>query len=120
MFPQSNFVETDRAGLVAGYVGQTAIKTAAIIDKATNGVLFIDEAYTLKRGNDENDFGQEAIDILLKRMEDSRDSLVIIVAGYEEEMNYFIDSNPGLKSRFNRYFYFKDYSPEDLTEFLKR
>jgi len=116
VLPQSNFVETDRAGLVAGYVGQTAIKTDAIVNKAMNGILFIDEAYTLKRGNDENDFGQEAIDILLKRMEDSRENLVIIVAGYEDEMNHFIDSNPGLKSRFNRYFYFNDYSPEQLTE----
>ena len=107
LLPENNFVETDRSGLVAGYVGQTAIKTDEIINKAKNGILFIDEAYTLKRGNSDNDYGQEAIDILLKRMEDSRENLIIIVAGYETEMNHFINSNPGLKSRFNRYFHFK-------------
>jgi len=117
---QNNFVETDRAGLVAGFVGQTAIKTDGVIKKAQNGVLFIDEAYTLKRDDSQEDFGQEAIDIMLKRMEDHRDSLVIIVAGYEDEMNHFIDSNPGLKSRFNRYFYFKDYTPQELTEIYTR
>jgi len=120
ILPESNFVETDRSGLVAGYVGQTAIKTDKIINQAKNGILFIDEAYTLKRNNSDNDYGQEAIDILLKRMEDFRDNLIIIVAGYENEMNHFINSNPGLKSRFNRYFHFKDYNPTELTEIYKR
>ena len=120
LLPENNFVETDRSGLVAGYVGQTAIKTDEIINKAKNGILFIDEAYTLKRGNSDNDYGQEAIDILLKRMEDSRENLIIIVAGYETEMNHFINSNPGLKSRFNRYFHFNDYNSTELTEIYKR
>lgn len=120
LLPENNFVETDRSGLVAGYVGQTAIKTDEIINKAKNGILFIDEAYALKRGNSDNDYGQEAIDILLKRMEDSRESLIIIVAGYETEMNHFINSNPGLKSRFNRYFYFNDYNSTELTEIYRR
>lgn len=120
ILPKSNFVETDRSGLVAGYVGQTAIKTDDIINQALNGVLFIDEAYTLKRNNSDDDYGQEAIDILLKRMEDNRGNLIIIVAGYEEEMLHFINSNPGLKSRFNRYFHFKDYDSVQLTEIFKR
>ena len=120
LLPENNFVETDRSGLVAGYVGQPAIKTDEIINKAKNGILFIDEAYTLKRGNSDNDYGQEAIDILLKRMEDSRENLIIIVAGYETEMNHFINSNPGLKSRFNRYFHFNDYNSTELTEIYKR
>jgi SpoVK/Ycf46/Vps4 family AAA+-type ATPase len=120
LLPENNFVETDRSGLVAGYVGQTAIKTDNIITQAKNGILFIDEAYTLKRSNSDNDYGQEAIDILLKRMEDFRGNLIIIVAGYETEMNYFINSNPGFKSRFNRYFYFKDYDSTELTEIYRR
>lgn len=120
VFEESNFVEVDRSGLVAGYVGQTAIKTDEVIDKALNGVLFIDEAYTLARKNSEGDFGQEAIDILLKRMEDSRDKLVVIVAGYEEEMMAFINSNPGLSSRFNRFFHFADYQPSQLMEIFTR
>lgn len=120
LLPEINFVETDRSGLVAGYVGQTAIKTDEIINKARNGILFIDEAYTLKRSDSDSDYGQEAIDILLKRMEDYRDNLIIIVAGYEKEMNHFINSNPGLKSRFNRYFQFKDYQPSELTEIFRR
>ena len=120
ILPDNNFVETDRSGLVAGYVGQTAIKTDEIVKSALNGVLFIDEAYALAQGDSGNDYGQEAIDILIKRMEDDRDKLIIIVAGYEKEMLHFINSNPGLKSRFNRYFYFKDYEPKDLTEIYKR
>jgi SpoVK/Ycf46/Vps4 family AAA+-type ATPase len=120
ILPEINFVETDRSGLVAGYVGQTAIKTDNIISQAKNGILFIDEAYTLKRNDSDNDYGQEAIDILLKRMEDYRENLIIIVAGYEKEMNHFINSNPGLKSRFNRYFHFMDYDPIQLTEIFKR
>lgn len=120
ILPENICIETDRSGLVAGYVGQTAIKTDNIINQALNGILFIDEAYTLKRGESDNDYGQEAIDILLKRMEDNRDNLIIIVAGYEKEMAHFINSNPGLKSRFNRYFYFNDYTALELTEIYKR
>jgi Cdc6-like AAA superfamily ATPase len=120
ILPENICIEADRSGLVAGYVGQTAIKTDNIINQALNGILFIDEAYTLKRGESDNDYGQEAIDILLKRMEDNRDNLIIIVAGYEKEMAHFINSNPGLKSRFNRYFYFNDYTALELTEIYKR
>lgn len=112
-------VEVDRSKMVAEYVGQTAIKTNKVIDSAIDGVLFIDEAYTLSRGS-ENDFGQESIDTLLKRMEDDRDRLVVIVAGYTEEMQDFINSNPGLQSRFNRFINFPDYTEEELYEILKR
>ncbi|MFL9844927.1 AAA family ATPase [Flavobacterium rhizosphaerae] len=115
----SAFVETDRSGLVAGYVGQTAIKTDKVIDQAINGLLFIDEAYTLSRSSSGNDYGQEAIDTILKRMEDNRDKLIVIVAGYENEMAQFINSNPGLKSRFSRYFYFRDYDATELTVIYK-
>ena len=111
---KGHLVETDRAGMVAGYVGQTSKRVDELVNSALDGVLFIDEAYTLKPKGASHDFGQEAIDILLKRMEDYRDRLVVIVAGYTEEMTSFIESNPGLKSRFNRYFYFNDYDPEDL------
>lgn len=106
-------IEVDRAGLVAGYVGQTAIKTQEKIDEAIGGILFIDEAYTLAKEG--NDFGQEAIDTLLKAMEDRRGEFIVIVAGYEESMERFINSNPGLKSRFNKYFKFPDYSTEELV-----
>ncbi len=113
-------VETDRSGLVANYVGQTATKTNAIVDSALNGVLFIDEAYALvPTANKNNDYGQEAISTLLKRMEDDRDKLVVIVAGYTKEMNRFIDSNPGLKSRFNRYINFPDYTSGELKDIFK-
>ena len=108
-------VETDRSGLVAEYVGQTAPKTNAIIDKALDGILFIDEAYSLVQGS-ENDYGNEAIATLLKRMEDDRDRLIVILAGYDGEMQQFIDSNPGLQSRFNRYIHFNDYSADELLE----
>jgi len=112
-------IEVDRGGLVCGYVGQTAIKTQEVIDKAMDGVLFIDEAYTLNVGKGENDFGQEAVDTLLKAMEDNRDRMIVIVAGYEEPMDEFLDSNPGLKSRFNKYIRFDDYSPEQLIKILE-
>ena len=111
----ANFVETDRADLVAGYVGQTAIKTKEALNKAKDGVLFIDEAYTLANKG-ENDFGQESIDTLLKVMEDSRENLVVIAAGYDNLMEGFINSNPGLKSRFKTIIKFDDYSPEELFE----
>ena len=110
---KGHLVETDRSGLVAEYVGQTAIKTNKIIDSAIDGVLFIDEAYSLVQGGG-NDYGQEAIATLLKRMEDDRDRLIVILAGYSEDMKQFIDSNPGLQSRFNRYIHFSDYTSDEL------
>lgn len=116
---QGHIVEIDRSGLVAGYVGQTAIKVDEVIQKSLNGILFIDEAYTLSPSDGQDSFGQEAIDTLLKRMEDNRDSLVVIVAGYEEEMQRFIESNPGFKSRFNKYISFEDYKPEELIDIFK-
>lgn len=115
---KGQLVETDRAGLVAEYIGQTAVKTNKIIDSALDGVLFIDEAYTLAQGGGQ-DYGHEAIATLLKRMEDHRDRLVVILAGYENEMKMFIDSNPGLKSRFNRYINFPDYSAEELMDIFE-
>ena len=111
---KGHLVEVDRSGLVAGYIGQTALKTQEVIGKALGGVLFIDEAYALtSRG--ENDYGQEAVDTLLKAMEDHRDDLIVIVAGYTELMQTFISSNPGLESRFNRFMYFPDYTVEELV-----
>lgn len=109
-------VEVDRSELVAGYVGQTAIKTQEVIDKAMGGVLFIDEAYSLFVDKSENDFGREAIETLLKEMEDHRDDFVVIVAGYNEPMKKFINSNPGLKSRFNKYVHFPDYTGKELLD----
>ena len=110
---KGTLVEVDRSGLVAGYVGQTALKTKKAIEKALGGVLFIDEAYALNSGS-ENDFGQEAIDTVLKAMEDHREDLVVIVAGYTELMEEFIHSNPGLESRFNRFLLFEDYTLEEM------
>ena len=112
-------VETDRSGLVAEYVGQTAVKTNAVIDSALNGVLFIDEAYALVPENAGSDYGQEAISTLLKRMEDDRDKLVVIIAGYPNEMKRFIDSNPGLQSRFTRYINFPDYTDAELFDIFQ-
>lgn len=110
---KGHLVEVQRSDLVAEYVGQTATKTNNKIDEALDGVLFIDEAYTLAEGG-QGDFGQEAINTLLKRMEDDRNRLVVILAGYSNEIQHFIDSNPGLQSRFNRYIHFEDYSYEEL------
>lgn len=107
-------VETDRSGLVAGYVGQTALRVKAAFDSAEGGVLLIDEAYALARGG-ENDFGREAIDTTVKLMEDRRDQLVLIVAGYPEEMATFIDANPGLRSRFPQTIHFPDYTDDELV-----
>ncbi len=117
LLEKGHVVETDRAGLVAGFIGQTAIQVNKIAEAAMGGILFIDEAYALKGSG--NDFGQEAIDTILKRMEDHRDKFVVIVAGYPDEMKEFIDSNPGLKSRFSRYFYFKDYNAIELVQIYK-
>lgn len=111
---KGQLIEVDRSGLVAGYVGQTAIKTQEKIDEAMGGVLFIDEAYSLAKG--ESDFGQEAIDTLLKAMEDNRDDFVVIVAGYTKQMEAFLLSNPGLKSRFNKSILFEDYTEEELLD----
>ena len=115
---KGQLVEVDRSGLVAGYVGQTALKTQKVIEKAMGGVLFVDEAYALN-GKSDNDFGQEAIDTLLKAMEDHRDDLVVIVAGYTDLMDKFIHSNPGLESRFNRFLLFEDYSLDELMAIFK-
>ncbi|GAB4386433.1 MAG: hypothetical protein Kow00121_53020 [Elainellaceae cyanobacterium] len=117
---KGHLVETDRSGMVAGYIGQTAKRVDELVNSALDGVLFIDEAYALVPKDTSRDFGQEAIDILLKRMEDYRDRLVIIVAGYTDEMTTFIESNPGLKSRFNRYFYFNDYEPQELLAIFEK
>ena len=115
---KGQLVEVDRSGLVAGYVGQTALKTQKVIEKAMGGVLFIDEAYALN-GKSENDFGQEAIDTILRAMEDHRDDLVVIVAGYTDLMDRFIHSNPGLESRFNRFLLFEDYTPDEMLDIFK-
>ena len=116
---KGHLIETDRTGLVAGYLGQTAIKTREVLDNANGGILFIDEAYTLCQDNSQDQYGQEATDTILKYMEDNRGDIVVIVAGYNNEMVRFINSNPGLKSRFNKYFRFSDYSAEELYEIFK-
>jgi len=112
---RGHLIECDRQSLVGGYVGQTAIKTAEVIDRAMGGVLFIDEAYSLTEGG-QSDFGKEAIEILLKRMEDRRGEFIVIAAGYTDNMKRFIESNPGLKSRFDRTFHFEDFKSLELLE----
>ncbi|MBQ9031181.1 MAG: AAA family ATPase [Parasporobacterium sp.] len=119
ILPQGQLVETDRSALVAGYLGQTAIKTQKVIQQAMGGVLFIDEAYSLA-GDEQDSYGKEAIETILKAMEDHRDELVVIVAGYTELMHKFIDSNPGLSSRFSKYFEYPDYTGEELLAIFQR
>lgn len=117
LLEKGDLTETDRSGLVAGYMGQTAEKVQEVVEKAMGGILFIDEAYALTSyENNGGDFGQEAVDTLLKLMEDNRDRLIVIVAGYPEPMEKFLDSNPGLRSRFNKYIQFEDYSVSQLVD----
>jgi AAA+ superfamily predicted ATPase len=111
-------VETSRADLIAGYLGQTALKVKGVIETALGGILFIDEAYSLTEGNNDS-YGQEAVQTLLKLMEDHRDSLIVIVAGYPDKMREFLDSNPGFHSRFNKFLTFEDYSPEQLVKIFE-
>lgn len=118
LIKSGKLVETDRSGLVGEYIGSTAIKTNAVIDSALDGILFIDEAYTLVSSG-QNDFGKEAITTLLKRMEDDRDRLIVILAGYSENMEEFLATNPGLSSRFSRRIFFEDYSEGELVQIFK-
>lgn len=120
ILPKGQLVETDRSALVAGYVGQTVIKTQQVIQQALGGVLFIDEAYSLANDSEQDSYGKEAIETILKAMEDHRNELVVIVAGYDALMHKFIDSNPGLSSRFSKYFYFPDYTGEELLKIFER
>jgi len=119
LLSKGHLIEVDRSGLVGGYVGQTALKVQEVVTKAKGGVLFIDEAYSLTVNRGSTDYGFEAVDTLLKYMEDHRDDLIVIVAGYPAPMEEFLNSNPGLKSRFNKYLYFDDYTPEELIGILK-
>ena len=116
---KGQLVEVDRSGLVAGFVGQTALKAQEAVQKAIGGVLFIDEAYALVNTDNANDFGHEAIEVILKNMEDHRKDLIVIVAGYTDRMEQFIHANPGLESRFNKYFFFEDYDGKQLMEIFQ-
>lgn len=117
---KGHLVEVDRSGLVKGYLGQTAERVQEVVKEAMGGILFIDEAYTLTVNKGEGDYGQEAVDTLLKAMEDNRDNLIVIVAGYPELMAAFLESNPGLKSRFNKFVYFEDYTAEEQLAILEK
>lgn len=119
LLSKGHLTEVDRSGLVGGYVGQTALKVREVVSKAKGGVLFIDEAYSLTVNRGSTDYGFEAVDTLLKYMEDNRDDFIVVVAGYPEPMEEFLNSNPGLKSRFNKYLYFEDYTPGELMGILK-
>ncbi|MBE0392545.1 AAA family ATPase [Flavobacterium sp. PL002] len=116
---KGQLVETDREGLIAGYVGQTALKVDKVVMDSLGGVLFIDEAYALTQNSLGNDFGSEAVNTLIKRMEDNRDDLALIVAGYTEPMKTFVESNPGLRSRFNRFFEFNHFTPAELMQIFE-
>ena len=116
---KGQLVEVDRSGLVRGYIGQTAERTQEVISEALGGILFIDEAYTLTVNKGEGDFGQEAVDTLLKAMEDYRDEIIVIVAGYTDLMEEFLNSNPGLKSRFSNFIFFEDYTAEEMYAILE-
>lgn len=117
---KGHLVEVDRSGLVKGYLGQTAERVQEVVKEAMGGILFIDEAYTLTVNKGEGDYGQEAVDTLLKAMEDNRDNLIVIVAGYPELMEAFLESNPGLKSRFNKFVYFEDYTAQEQLSILEK
>jgi SpoVK/Ycf46/Vps4 family AAA+-type ATPase len=119
LLSKGHLIEVDRSGLVGNFVGHTATKTKKVIEQAKGGILFIDEAYALVKGT-ENDFGQESIEVILKSMEDYRDDLVVIVAGYTDRMEQFLSSNPGLRSRFPRVVDFPDYPADQLFEIFRR
>jgi stage V sporulation protein K len=116
---KGQLVETDREGMIAGFVGQTALKVNKVVEDSLGGVLFIDEAYSLTQNSFGNDYGSEAVNTLIKRMEDQRDELAVVVAGYTEPMKIFIESNPGLRSRFNRFFEFNHFSPSELLQIFE-
>ena len=118
LLSEGHLVEVDRSELVAAYTGQTAIKTKKVVGKALGGILFIDEAYALTTNRHETDFGREAVDTLVKEMEDNRHNLIVIVAGYPEPMDEFLESNPGFRSRFNRFIVFEDYNANELIQIL--
>lgn len=116
---KGQLIETDREGMIAGYVGQTALKVNKVVEESLGGVLFIDEAYALTQNSLGNDYGAEAVNTLIKRMEDNRDDFALVVAGYTEPMKFFVESNPGLRSRFNRFFEFNHFSPSELLQIFE-